>query len=71
MRWFMDVQTLMDSQNRSRVRLRVSLAWLLLALPAAVPAWSQAVPEGRVITHREQSLTPYDPFSAEELFKRI
>ena len=43
----------------------------MLALTAAGPAWSQAVPEGRVITHREQSLKPYDPFSAEELFKRI
>ena len=47
------------------------LAWLVLSPAASVSAWSQTVPEGRVITHREQSLKPYDPFSAEELFKHI
>jgi len=45
-------------------------AGLILAW-AAPAAWSQAVPEGRVVTHREQSLRGYDPFAAEELFKRI
>ena len=47
------------------------LAWLVLSPAASVSAWSQTVPEGRVITHREQSLKPYDPVSAEELFKHI
>jgi glucose/arabinose dehydrogenase len=35
-------------------------------------AWSQgSVPEERRITHREQSLTRYQPFSADEMWKRI
>jgi putative heme-binding domain-containing protein len=37
----------------------------------AAPAAAQTVPEGRVIRHREQELRRYDPFSAEELLKRI
>jgi putative heme-binding domain-containing protein len=49
----------------------LAMACLVLAAGASAPAWSQAMPEGRVITHREQSLKPYDPFTAEELFKRI
>ena len=32
---------------------------------------AQAVPEGRVVTHREQTIKAYNPFSADELFKRI
>lgn len=48
-------------------------AWsgLVVLLVAAVPTMAQTVPEGRVIRHREQSLKRYDPFSAEELLKRI
>ena len=34
-------------------------------------AWAQSVPKERRITHREQSLTVYEPFKAEELWKRI
>lgn len=41
--------------------------WLAIATEAA----GQSVPAERKITHREQSLKPYDPFSAEELFKKI
>jgi putative heme-binding domain-containing protein len=44
---------------------------LIVALFAAVPVNGQSIPKERQITHREQSLTPYDPFSADELFKRI
>ena len=32
---------------------------------------AQSIPKERQITHREKSLTPYDPFTAEELWKRI
>lgn len=42
-----------------------------MALMAAVPAHAQSVPSERKITHREKSLTSYDPFSAEELWKKI
>jgi putative heme-binding domain-containing protein len=44
---------------------------LIFAVAAAVPLYSQSIPKEREITHREQSLQPYDPFSADELFKRI
>ena len=44
---------------------------LIIILLAAAPLSAQSVPKEREITHREQSLTPYDPFSADELFKRI
>ncbi len=44
---------------------------LLAASLLPPPACGQAVPEGRVVTHREQTLKAYDPFSAEEIFKRI
>ena len=44
---------------------------LIVAVFAAAPLLAQSVPKERQITHREQSLTPYDPFSADELFKRI
>ncbi len=32
---------------------------------------AQSIPKERQITHREQSLTPYDPFTADEIWKRI
>jgi putative heme-binding domain-containing protein len=35
------------------------------------PTRPSAPVEGRQITHREQSLKPYDPFAAEELFKKL
>ena len=44
---------------------------LIVAIIAAAPLHAQSIPKERTITHREQSLTPYDPFSADELFKRI
>ncbi|MEQ8789604.1 MAG: c-type cytochrome [Pirellulaceae bacterium] len=50
------------------------LGLVLLAIamgPDAAPTLGQAVPKERRITHREQTLKSYDPFSAEELFKRI
>ena len=42
-----------------------------LCLWIAAPSIAQSVPKERRITHREQSLSPYDPFTAEELWKRI
>jgi putative heme-binding domain-containing protein len=44
---------------------------MIVAILAATPLCAQSVPNERQIRHREQSLTPYDPFSADELFKRI
>ena len=44
---------------------------MIVVVLAAAPLHSQSIPKERQITHREQSLTPYDPFSADELFKRI
>lgn len=59
-----------SDRGRDRISARLPLALLAFLLP--VPSvCGQAVPEGRVVTHREQSLEPYDPFSAEEIFKRI
>jgi putative heme-binding domain-containing protein len=46
-------------------------AWTVALAAVAVPVAAQTPPEGRVIRHREQSAKRYDPFSAEELFKRI
>ncbi|MCA9131998.1 MAG: hypothetical protein KDA45_02540, partial [Planctomycetales bacterium] len=43
----------------------------LICGPWAAATHGQAVPAERRITHREQSLRAYDPFSAEELFKHI
>ncbi|MEO2045394.1 MAG: hypothetical protein ABGX16_02340 [Pirellulales bacterium] len=50
---------------------QVILSAILLCSPFATPAVGQSVPKERRITYREQSLTPYDPFSADELWKRI
>ncbi len=33
--------------------------------------FAQSIPEGRQVTHREQTLRSYDPFTAEEIWKRI
>jgi putative heme-binding domain-containing protein len=57
--------------------LRFGLALATTALLGATDAAraqeapAKGVPEGRKVTHREQSLKEYDPFSADELFKRI
>lgn len=39
--------------------------------PLAIALYAQSIPQERQVTHREQSLTPYDPFTAEELWKRL
>ncbi|MFM8986223.1 MAG: hypothetical protein ACKONH_09235, partial [Planctomycetia bacterium] len=47
-----------------------TITWCI-AWAACVAASGQTVPEGREVTHREQSLREYDPFSADEIFARI
>ncbi len=42
---------------------------VLLIMPIELHA--QSIPKERRVTHREKSLKPYDPFSAEEIWKRI
>jgi putative heme-binding domain-containing protein len=37
----------------------------------AVDVWAQSIPSERRIRHREQSLTVYEPFLAEEMWNRI
>jgi len=59
------------SRDRMFVRLGLAFGAVVLLACRAAPAWAQSAPEGRVKTHREQTLRAYDPFSAEELFKRI
>jgi putative heme-binding domain-containing protein len=54
-----------------RLRFASKFTSGLLLVLVAVPVVAQSIPKEREITHREQSLTPYDPFSADELFKRI
>lgn len=60
---------------RTEFESRTILAALLVAFtccgPWATMARGQAVPAERQITHREQSLSVYDPFSADEIFKHI
>ncbi len=42
-----------------------------LCLSLASVLHAQTIPEERRVTHREQSLSNYDPFTAEEIWKRI
>jgi len=52
-------------------QLAALLLTVLVFFSNTAPVVAQAVPKERRITHREQSLKPYDPFSAEEIWKRI
>lgn len=56
-----------------RIVVPLATAALLNGVDAvrAQEAAATRAPEGRKITHREQTLKEYDPFSADELFKRI
>ena len=45
------------------------ISCLLMGLGAKT--WAQSIPSGRRIRYREQSLRQYEPFKAEELWKRI
>lgn len=61
---------LADDMNTRR--LIVSLAVSAVTLAALVAkSHAQAVPSERRIRHREQSLDAYEPFDAEEMWKRI
>jgi putative heme-binding domain-containing protein len=63
-----------DVISFSGLPLCVMLAALTLQTAGSVRAQEvsgRGVPEGRKVTHREQSLKDYDPFSAEELLARI
>ncbi len=44
---------------------------VFLGLSGLTGVLAQSVPQERQITHREKSLTKYDPFSAEEIWKRV
>lgn len=55
----------------SKVIVAVLVATLICCGPWGGTACGQAVPAERQITHREQSLSVYDPFSANEIFKHI
>lgn len=51
---------------------RPVLALIIAGLAlGALSAAAQSIPKERQITHREKTLKTYDPFSAEELWKRI
>ncbi len=60
---------------RAAFVLKTIVAAMLIAITCCgswvATACGQAVPAERRITHREQSLRAYDPFSADELFKDI
>ncbi|MEZ6153650.1 MAG: c-type cytochrome [Pirellulaceae bacterium] len=60
---------------RTEFASKTIVAAILVALSCCGPwgatAYGQAVPAERRITHREQSLSVYDPFSADEIFKHI
>ncbi|QDV25486.1 DUF7133 domain-containing protein [Aureliella helgolandensis] len=55
---------------RSRKR-HIAMLSLALGCIASCSLFAQSIPEERRITYREQSLTPYDPFPADEMWKRI
>ena len=58
-------------KRQSPLRLTPIVHFQLLSLFLATHAWAQSVPPERRIRFREQSLHVYEPFSAEEMWKRI
>jgi putative heme-binding domain-containing protein len=62
-----------DSSTNRAWRSGAVLVWFAMGawLSAAGALNAQSIPKERRITYREQSLTPYDPFPADEMWKRI